>query len=71
MEYLREIEQGIEHATLIEDVRFLRVRLAECLGNIREEISRQEAITVELSGQLVKQEDTPAGFIADAQTSWL
>jgi GGDEF domain-containing protein len=44
---LKEIEQQIEHATLIEDVRALRVRLGECLGNIREEIDRQEAVTAE------------------------
>ncbi len=66
--HLREIEQGIEHATLIEDVRSLRVRLGECLGNIREEISRQEVITAGLSDQFVKKEDTPAGSVVDAQT---
>jgi GGDEF domain-containing protein len=55
---LKEIEQQIEHATLIEDVRALRVRLGECLGNIRAEIDRHEVVTAEVERGL-DQEPSP------------
>jgi len=45
---LKTIEQQIEHATVIEDIRTLRLRLGECLGTIREEIHHQEALSAEL-----------------------
>jgi GGDEF domain-containing protein len=45
---LKTIEQQIEHATVIEDIRTLRLRLGQCLGTIREEIHRQEALSAEL-----------------------
>jgi GGDEF domain-containing protein len=45
---LKTIEQQIEHATVIEDIRTLRLRLGQCLGTIREEIHHQEALSAEL-----------------------
>jgi GGDEF domain-containing protein len=67
VEHLREIEQEVERATLIEDVRSLRVRLGECLSNIREEIDRQESITAELGSQLVQEPQISAETVVSPQ----
>lgn len=40
---LREIEGKIEKTSVIEDVRVLKLRLGECLENIRTETTRQKA----------------------------
>jgi GGDEF domain-containing protein len=64
---LRDIEHEIERATVIEDVRSLRVRLGECLSNIREEIDRQESITFELGSQLAQEQQLSADTVLDAQ----
>jgi GGDEF domain-containing protein len=45
---LKDLEQQIERATVIEDIRTLRLRLEQCLGTIRDEIDRQETLSVEL-----------------------
>jgi GGDEF domain-containing protein len=66
VEHLREIEQEVERATLIEDVRSLRVRLGECLSNIREEIDRQESITTELGSRLAQEQQIPAETVVDS-----
>ncbi len=68
VEHLREIEQDIERATLIEDVRSLRVRLGECLSNIRDEIDRQESITAELGSQLVQEQELSAETVVDSRS---
>src|SRR5581483_913005 len=39
---LQDIEKKLERASVIEDVRVLRMQLNECLESIREEIRRQE-----------------------------
>jgi GGDEF domain-containing protein len=67
VEHLREIEQDIERATLIEDVRSLRVRLGECLSNIREEIDHQENITAELGSQLAQEQQRSAEIVVDSR----
>jgi GGDEF domain-containing protein len=67
VEHLREIEQDIERATLIEDVRSLRVRLGECLSNIREEIDHQENITAELGSRLAQEQQLSAELVVDSR----
>lgn len=42
-EHLQAIEKELAHAVLIEDVQTLKVRLADCLKNLREEVVRQKA----------------------------
>jgi GGDEF domain-containing protein len=42
-EHLQAIEKEIMRAVVIEDVQTLKVRLAECLKNLREEVVRQKA----------------------------
>ncbi len=39
---LREIEKQLERASVIEDVRTLRLKLGQCLESMREEIAQQE-----------------------------
>lgn len=41
MTRLREIETQIERASIIEDVRLLKIRMEECLEGIRDEAQRQ------------------------------
>lgn len=55
---LRDIEQQIERATVIEDIRTLRLRLGQCLGTIREEIDRQETLAVELLAPVSQSSET-------------
>jgi GGDEF domain-containing protein len=42
-EHLQAIEKELAHAVVIEDVQTLKLRLAECLKNLREEVVRQKA----------------------------
>jgi GGDEF domain-containing protein len=42
-EHLQAIEKELAHAVVIEDVQALKLRLAECLKNLREEVVRQKA----------------------------
>jgi GGDEF domain-containing protein len=42
-EHLRAIEKELAHAVMIEDVQTLKLRLADCLKNLREESARQRA----------------------------
>jgi GGDEF domain-containing protein len=41
-EHLRAIEKELAHAVMIEDVQTLKLRLADCLKNLREEVARQK-----------------------------
>jgi GGDEF domain-containing protein len=41
-EHLQAIEKELAHAVVIEDVQTLKLRLAECLKNLREEVVRQK-----------------------------
>ena len=41
-EHLRAIEKDLAHAVMIEDVQTLKLRLADCLKNMREEVARQK-----------------------------
>jgi GGDEF domain-containing protein len=41
-EHLQAIEKELAHAVVIEDVQSLKLRLAECLKNLREEVVRQK-----------------------------
>jgi GGDEF domain-containing protein len=51
---LKSIEQQIERATIIEDIRTLRLRLGQCLGTIREEIRHQESLSAELLDRVAR-----------------
>ena len=42
-EHLQAIEKELAHAVVIEDVQTLKLRLGECLKNLREEVVRQKA----------------------------
>jgi GGDEF domain-containing protein len=42
-EHLQAIEKELARAVVIEDVQTLKVRLAECLKNLREEVVRQKS----------------------------
>ena len=54
---LKNIEQQIERATVIEDIRTLRLRLGQCLGTIREEILHQEALSAELLDRVAQSKE--------------
>ena len=41
-EHLRAIEKELAHAVMIEDVQTLKLRLADCLKNLREEVARSQ-----------------------------
>jgi GGDEF domain-containing protein len=41
-EHLQAIEKELAHAVVIEDVQTLKLRLADCLKNLREEVVRQK-----------------------------
>lgn len=51
-EHLQAIEKALAHAVVIEDVQTLKLRLAECLKNLREEVVRQKAQAQEQARQL-------------------
>jgi GGDEF domain-containing protein len=40
-QHLQAIEKELSHAVVIEDVQTLKLRMAECLKNLREEVARQ------------------------------
>jgi diguanylate cyclase (GGDEF)-like protein len=49
---LREIEQQLERASVIEDVRILRLKLDQCLQSIQEEIQQQASEAAATVGRL-------------------
>jgi GGDEF domain-containing protein len=49
---LREIEQQLERASVIEDVRILRLKLDQCLQSIQEEIQQQATEAATTVGRL-------------------
>jgi diguanylate cyclase (GGDEF)-like protein len=49
---LREIEQQLERASVIEDVRLLRLKLDQCLQFIQEEIQQQASAAAAMVGRL-------------------
>jgi GGDEF domain-containing protein len=51
-EHLQAIEKELAHAVVIEDVQTLKLRLGECLKNLREEVVRQKAQAQEQARQL-------------------
>jgi GGDEF domain-containing protein len=51
-EHLQAIEKDLAHAVVIEDVQTLKVRLADCLKNLREEVVRQKAQAQQQARQL-------------------
>lgn len=52
---LQEIGKQLEHASLIEDVQKLKVRMGDCLETVREETSRQKTEGVALTQALTQQ----------------
>lgn len=53
-ERLQAIEKEIARAVVIEDVQTLKLRLADCLKNLREEVVRQKAQAQEQARQLLR-----------------
>lgn len=49
---LRDIEKQIERASMIDDVRALRMKLDQCLENIREEITEHESRAASSAAEL-------------------
>ncbi|MGO9893690.1 MAG: GGDEF domain-containing protein [Bryobacteraceae bacterium] len=59
--HLREIEENLVSASVLEDVRQVRQRLSECLGAIRTETERQRAQTEKAVESLSRQLDRAQG----------
>lgn len=49
---LQELQERIEHAAMLEDVRALKARLSECLDSIRAEVARQREESRQLISSL-------------------
>ena len=66
VERLRNVERKLERASVIEDVRVLRMQLAECLGSIREEIQAQHAAAADSATRLATATNSPGPQTAPA-----
>lgn len=63
---LRDVERKLERASVIEDVRVLRMQLAECLGSIRQEIQTQHAAAADSAARLAAATNSPGPQTAPA-----
>ncbi len=73
IERLRELQKQIEHASMVEDVRTLKLRLSDCLQSIHGECERQreessQAVEEIKSGLQKASETKPVSTIADPLT---
>ncbi len=59
VERLRDVERKLERASVIEDVRVLRMQLGECLGSIRQEIQARHTAAAESAARLATATNSP------------